>query len=255
VEQAVYDQLAESEERHWWWRARREIFEAVIHEYAPAAETNGLRLVEVGCGSGGNLPMLANFGAVVGAEPEAKAISDFRRKRGHAFTVIRHRVPEPLPARYHVIAMFDVLEHIADDAGALVWAAEQLEPGGILVLSVPAFQFLWTEQDDAAHHFKRYTLQQLIRLVPPSLSVVHVTCFNSLLFPPILAVRTILRMRRRKNHAPRTHLGVPPEPFNWLFYRILRLERHFVPRRRLPFGVSILLVGRRQSESVRTLSA
>lgn len=192
--------------------------------------------------------MLADFGSVLGTEPDASAVAYLHQKRGEAFNVICHRVPEPLPGRFDVIGMFDVLEHIEDDRGALDWVSEQLEPGGIIVLSVPAFQFLWTEQDEAAHHFRRYTQEQLLRTVPPSLSVEHISCFNTLLFPAILAVRTVMRMKSRGNRPPRSHLGIPPEPFNWLFYQLLRLERHVVCRNQLSFGVSILLVARRCSE-------
>lgn len=247
MDQVVYDKLASVEDRHWWWRARREIIAAAIAEYAPPPPPDGLRLVEVGCGSGGNLAMLSKFGDVMGAEPDASAVDHLRRMRGGEFDVLCHRVPEPLPGSYHVMGMFDVLEHIADDAGTINWAAEHLEPGGILALTVPAFQFLWTEQDEAAHHLRRYTREQLMRLVPKSLSVEHITYFNSLLFPPILAVRTAMRITRRRDRQPQDHLGVPPEPLNWLLYQVLRLERHFVPRRRWSFGVSILMVVRRRS--------
>lgn len=247
MERAVYDKLAAVEDQHWWWRARREIIAAAIAQHAPPAPAEGLRLVEVGCGSGGNLTMLSRFGKVLGAEPEASAVDYLRRKRGNEFEVLCHRVPEPLPGRYHVMGMFDVLEHIADDAGTLNWAAQHLEPNGIVILTVPAFQFLWTEQDEAAHHLRRYRQDDLVRLVPKSLSLEHVTYFNSLLFPPILAVRTVMRMTRRRDTPPQDHLGIPPAAFNWLFYRLLRLERHFVPRRRWSFGVSLLLVARRRS--------
>jgi SAM-dependent methyltransferase len=145
--------------------------------------------------------------------------------------------------------MFDVLEHIADDAGALRWAVDQLRPGGILVLTVPAFRFLWTEQDEAVHHHRRYTLESLARLVPPELSVVHLTYFNSILFLPIAAVRAVMNALPRSSGAPRSHLGIPPEAINWLFYRLFRLERHLVPTKRLPVGVSALLVARRNSPS------
>jgi SAM-dependent methyltransferase len=245
VEQAVYNELAGCEEHHWWFRARRDIFASVIRKYAPRPSKGELRLIEVGCGSGGNLPMLSSFGAVIGAEPEPTAISYFLEKQGHAFSVIPHRVPEPLPGRYHVIGMFDVIEHIEDDAGALKWAAEHLEPGGILVVSVPAFQFLWTEQDEAAHHFRRYVPRQLLGLVPPSLSVDHLSCFNTLLFPAILAARGVMRKTTPPHRPPKLHLGIPPEPLNWLLYQIFRFERFFVPRWRVNVGVSILLVARR----------
>jgi SAM-dependent methyltransferase len=245
LERAEYDVHAIVEDRHWWWRARREIVGDVIARFAPASVPGGLRVAEVGCASGGNLAMLARFGSVLGTEREGSAITHFRQKRGDAFRVVQHAIPEPLPETFHILAMLDVLEHLPDDAGAVQWAAEHLAPGGILVVTVPAFRFLWTEQDDAVHHLRRYTPATLVRLLPPSLELLHVTCFNSILFLPIAAVRAVMNLAPRGDRAPRSHLGVPPEPINALFYRLFRLERHLVPTRRLPLGVSVLLVARR----------
>ena len=247
VDSPQYDILANVEDAHWWWRARREILRDVIDRFRPAG--GGLRLLEVGCGSGGNLPMLAEFGAVVGAEREARAIDLLRARRGDAFHVVPHAIPEPLPGRFDVIGMFDVLEHVEDDAGAMRWAARQLEPGGIVVVTVPAFQFLWTEQDDAVHHTRRYTTGDLTRVLPPEIELVHLTYFNSLLFAPIAGVRALMNLVPRGDRPPRSHLGVPPAPINALFYRLFRLERHVVPAASIPFGVSALLVGRRRRES------
>jgi methyltransferase family protein len=191
--------------------------------------------------------MMAAFGTVLGTEPEVSVVDSLRERRGHEFEVMCHRVPEPLPGRYHVMALLDVLEHISDDSGTMRWAAHHLEPGGILVVAVPAFQFLWTEQDDAAHHFRRYTKDRLVRLLPPSLSLEHVTYFNTLLFAPILAARVIMQLIPRGNRPPRAHLGIPPEPFNWLFYQAFRLDRRLVSRQSSGVGVSILMVARRNS--------
>lgn len=241
--------MASVEEAHWWCRARREIVAEVIRRYRPELSPADTRVAEIGCGTGGNLAMLAQFGEVLAAESEPTAVARVRARYGAAFRVVEHAVPEPLPMRFHVLAMLDVVEHIPDDAGALAWVGEQLEPGGIAVVTVPAFPFLWTEHDEAVHHFRRYTPASLSRIVPPSLTVEHLTCFNTLLFAPILAARTALRILPRRDRSPRSHMGKPPAPLNWLLYRLFRLERHFVPRRRWRWGVSVLAVLRRSSGS------
>jgi SAM-dependent methyltransferase len=249
VEPAQYQVHAAVEDRHWWWRARRDILSDVIAKYAAPPERGRLRLAEVGCATGGNLPMLSAFGDVLGFEMDVSAVTMLRKKHGDGFVVARHAIPEALPGHFDVLAMFDVLEHIADDAAAVRWAADHLRPGGILVATVPAFQFLWTEQDEAVHHHRRYTLERLERLVPPELQVVHLTYFNSVLFLPIAAARAVMNLRPRRGRPPRSHLGIPPPPINDLFYRLFRLERHLVPRTRLPVGVSALLVARRTPPS------
>jgi len=246
VDAAEYDIHTAVEDRHWWWRARREILDRVITRFLPAAPPGGLQIAEVGCASGGNLRMLSRFGNVLGAEMDERAIAFLREKRQSEFRVIHHAIPQPLPGKFDVLAMCDVLEHVEDDRGAMQWAANHLNPGGILVITVPAFQFLWTEQDDAVHHFRRYSPEQLADLVPADLELLHVTCFNSLLFAPIAAVRAVMNQLPRGDRAPRSHLGVPPEPINGLFYRLFRLERFVVPKLSLPLGVSVLLVARRK---------
>jgi len=191
--------------------------------------------------------MLSRFGEVLGAEHDVRAIEQLRRKRGGAFRVIQHTIPEPLPGPFDVLAMFDVLEHIRDDTAALDWAARQLRPGGILVATVPAFAFLWTEQDDAVHHFRRYTPATLAERLPKSLELVHLTCFNTILFAPIAAVRATMNLLPRGNRPPRSHLGLPPAPINSLFYHLFRQERRLLRRTRFPVGVSVLLLARRKS--------
>jgi SAM-dependent methyltransferase len=246
VDAAEYAVHTAVEDRHWWWRARREILGRVISRFLPPAPEGGLQIAEVGCASGGNLRMLSGFGHVLGAEMDERAIAFLREKRQSEFRVIQHTIPEPLPGKVDILAMCDVLEHVADDRGAMQWAANHLTPGGILVITVPAFQFLWTEQDDAVHHFRRYTPAQLAGLVPDELELLHLTCFNSLLFAPIAAVRAIMKQLPRGSRAPRSHLGIPPEPINQLFYQLFRLEQFVVPKLRLPLGVSVILVARRK---------
>ncbi len=240
-----YDIMASVEDAHWWWRARREIVASVIRRHAPPAGGRRLRLAEIGCGTGGNLPTLAEFGDVLGAEASDLALAHLRRKFGTRFEILEHRLPDELPHRFDVLCMMDVLEHLRDDAQALRWVATHLAPGGIAVITVPAFDALWTGQDEVARHFRRYTPDGLARLVPPGLDLVHLTCFNTILFPPILAVRTAMRWSRRPGSAPSSHLGVPPRFVNELLFRLFRVERHVVPRFRVQVGVSALLVVRR----------
>lgn len=235
---------AEIDRRHWWWRARREIALAAIARVRPW--TGGLRVVEVGCGTGGNLPSLGALGSVLGAEPNPAAVEVARARLGGAGEVIRHEIPEPLPGRFDIMFLFDVLEHLDDDTGALSWAARQLEPGGVLLATVPALDCLWSEQDEAVEHRRRYTRATLLSAVPPGLEVVQLTYYNTLLFLPILAARLAMRlMRPLRRGPPRSHLGVPPHPLNEVLYQLFRLERHLAPGRRLPVGVSLLLVARR----------
>ncbi len=241
--------MAAAQDTNWWWRARREILAETIKRYAPTLPRADMRVAEVGCGTGGNLPMLAQFGEVLGAEHEPEALVQLRQQYGDTYRVMQHSVPAPLPGPFSILGMFDVLEHIEDDAGAMEWVSRQLAPGGIAVITVPAFPFLWSEHDEAVHHFRRYTTDALLRLVPPSLEILHTTYFNSLLFAPIAAVRVAMKLLpKRPAGQAQTHGTQTPEPFNSLFYQLFRLERHLVPAHRCPVGVSVLCVLRRPSD-------
>src|SRR5688572_15005772 len=120
--------MAALEHTHWWWCARRAIVARVLQAHLPPSPAR--RVLEVGCGTGGNLPMLARFGEVLGAEAAPEALRLHAAQGDTRFCVVRHAIPEPLEERFGLIAMLDVLEHIADDRGALAWLADHLGPGG-----------------------------------------------------------------------------------------------------------------------------
>ena len=129
MERAVYDQMAALDQRHWWYRARREVLAALIRRAAPPPP--GARLLEIGCGTGHNLAMLAEFGAVDALELDDQARGVAEQRLGRA--VMR----APLPAldgvaegQYDLIGAFDVIEHIDDDGAAIASIAARLKPGG-----------------------------------------------------------------------------------------------------------------------------
>jgi len=244
-----YKLMASVEDTHWWWRARREIIARVIERYFPPIEKNDCRVLEVGCGTGANLSMLAGFGDVLGAESDSDAISYLRRKHGQRFSVVHHAIPQPLSGLFDILGMFDVLEHIEDDGAALRWVTAQLKPGGIAVITVPAFPFLWTEHDEAVRHFRRYTPAAFKRIVPKELEPLHVTCFNSLLFAPVAGARLSARLLPKRYRPRKSQMQLPPRPLNWMLYRLFRLERHLAPQMWSPFGVSLLAVLRRPQSS------
>ena len=239
---AFYEQYAAVEDRHWWFAARRRIVARVLGGLGLPA---GARILEVGCGTGGNLAMLARFGRVEAAEMDGRAC-ELANARGVA-PVTRGWLPDGLPfedGAYDLVALLDVLEHVEDDRAALERLARLLAPGGALVVTVPAYAFLWSRHDVVNHHFRRYRRGALVRkLREAGLAVAHATYFNTLLFPAIAAARGAGRVLGREGGSDVD--AIPPAPVNRVLEAVFAAERFAAPRVRLPFGVSILAVARR----------
>lgn len=237
MEAEVYQEMHRCEDSHWWFVARRMIIRRVLNHF------NGNRsghILEVGCGTGGNLAMLAEYGQLCALEMDATA-----RQMAAARHIceVRHGIlPEELPYahNFNSIAMFDVLEHIDDDAATLKFLYTRLNKGGRLFLTVPAYPFLWSQHDVANHHKRRYVRPQLQeKLQTAGFRVLYAGYFNTFLFPVVLGVRLFHKLQGKDEGSD---LATPAAPVNRLLTGIFGSERWFIPGFRFPFGVSILAV-------------
>jgi SAM-dependent methyltransferase len=242
MDRQVYARMAELEDRHWWFVARRRILSETLRRHA--ALPAGARVLEAGCGTGGNLPMLARFGTVACFEPddEARALA---RRQG-TFDIRDGALPDAIPfdsESFDLVVALDVLEHVADDAGSLSALGARLRPGGWSLLTVPALPFLWSRHDVSHHHYRRYVKSQLSGLTRAAgLVPVRATYFNSLLFPAVAAVRFVkagIGGRAREDDT------LPPQGVNRLLTALFASERHVVGRVPLPVGVSLLMLARK----------
>lgn len=238
MERIVYDRMAELDERHWWYRARREILGDLIRRRIPLPEE--ARILEVGCGTGHNLPMLQRFGRVDAIEVDGAARAIASRRLGHAV------INAPLPklhgvadSTYDLIAILDVIEHIEEDVAGLAALKRKLRPGARILITVPAFPWMWSAHDVANHHKRRYTRRTLRRLVDDAgLRLEMMSWFNSLLFPLAAAARLAARATGRADGGDR----MPPAPVNRLFETLFALERYAIGRVPFPPGVSLVAI-------------
>ncbi len=241
MDRIVYDRMAAHDSHHWWYRARRDILaDYVTREAKLPADA---RILEIGCGTGHNLPMLAKFGDVDAIEIDdaARAIASERLGKPVGAS--------PLPqltgverGAYDMIAVLDVVEHIEDDVAALKAMAECLKPGGAILIAVPAHQWMWSAHDVVNHHKRRYskaTLDAAIRKA--GLRHNGLSWFNSLLFPAAVAARLAGRLTGKDDSDD----SPPARPLNTLFERIFRMERYLVGRVPLTPGLSILTLARK----------
>ena len=227
---------AEEDRAHWWFQGRRAILLAELARLLPGG---GRRVAEIGCGSGGLLEALKGLGTAVGVEMDP-ALRGIARARG--LDVRAGSLPDDIPleaGRWDAACLFDVLEHVTDEAGALRACRRLLAPGGRLVVTVPAYAWLWSRHDELLGHRRRYTAGSLRAVVEAAgFAVDRVTYFNTLLAPPIMAMRIVRAALRRSTH----DLERPAPLVNRLLARAFGAEATLLRFVSLPFGISIFLV-------------
>jgi len=236
MDRIVYDRMAAHDSTHWWYRARRDILHDYLARYGDLPA--GARILEIGCGTGHNLPMLASFGEVEAIEidPAARAIAAERLGRPVGDAPLPE-LPGVERGAYDLVAVLDVVEHIADDVAALKAMASLLKPGGKVLIAVPAHQWMWSAHDVVNHHHRRYSKATLRAAIEGAgMRAERLRWFNSLLFPLAAAARIAGRLRGKDDSDD----SPPSKPVNVLFERIFRLERHLVGRVPMTPGVSLV---------------
>jgi SAM-dependent methyltransferase len=235
-------QTHRAEDQHWWYRGRRTVLERVLTDLRLPARA---RILDAGCGSGRNMVEFARHGTVTGIELSDTSVA-LARERG-AGDVIEGSVLEmPFEAgSFDLAASLDVIEHLQDDLQALRELRRVVAPGGSLLITVPAYQWLWSGHDEINHHFRRYTRRSLQRIGEQAgWHQVRTTYFNSLLLPAAILLRVLDRFSRKTTESS-LDLWVPPAPVNWLLERPLALEAAMIGRGgRIPAGLSLLAVFR-----------
>jgi SAM-dependent methyltransferase len=235
-------QTHQAEDRHWWYRGRRVVLERVIDDLRLPARA---RILDAGCGSGRNMVELARHGTVTGIELSQPSV-ELARGRGTGEVIAGSVLEMPFEAdSFELAASLDVIEHLQDDIAALRELRRVVAPGGSLLVTVPAYQWLWSGHDEVNHHFRRYTRRSLQRAGEQAgWQQVRTTYFNSLLLPAAILLRVLDRFSRKTTESS-LDLWVPPEPLNWLLERPLRIEAATIARGgRIPAGLSLLAVFR-----------
>ncbi len=245
LDDRYFDVMAEQAKSHWWYRARRALVAQLLEgELAP-----GATVVDVGCGTGDNLAALdaaGKGGAVVGVE-----LSPYAVRHAPLSPTGRVRVgvsrAERLPFASgcaDLVTSMDVIEHL-DDAAALAEYRRILRPGGLVLLTVPAYQWLWSDHDDWAAHLRRYTRASLVAAVDRAgFEALHTAYFNSFLVPPAAVLRRTPARRLVKGQ--QDEVGAASPLVDRVMTGLSAVERRLARRHRgVPFGLSIVSLARR----------
>jgi SAM-dependent methyltransferase len=233
-------QTHQAEDRHWWYRGRRTVLDGVLDGLDLPQQA---RILDAGCGSGRNMVELASLGTVTGIELSQTSVA-LARERNRGKVVAGSILQMPFAEDSFDLAMsLDVIEHLEDDLAALRELRRVVAPGGALLVTVPAYQWLWSGHDEINHHHRRYTRRSLQRVAElAGWRQQRTTYFNSLLLPVAILLRILERVNTKTTESS-LDLWVPPEPLNWLLERPLALEAALIKAGgRIPAGLSLLAV-------------
>ena len=236
MEDWVYQEHFEMEDRHWWFRARRRVLWALVDRAELPSQP---RILDAGCGTGGNLIEFSSLGPAEGVDASPQAV-DFCRRRG--LQNVREALIEELPYeddRFDLLLATDVLEHLPDDGPALAELRRVGRPDAQLIVTVPAYNWLWSAHDTSWHHYRRYTRPRLRANVraagwEPSLE----TYFYSAMLPPVALIRKLERFRSNGDRRSDFHRS-PGALDHWIELPV-RGEAELIRRGiSLPAGVSV----------------
>ncbi len=239
----AYKELIEQEENHWWFVSRRALTERLLDLKIP----KNIDILDIGCGAGGNLPMLSAYGNVYGCEMNDKVREySINRKIG---TISYGKLPDKIPftdKQFNLITMFDVLEHVDDDKAALSAVFQKLTDNGKLLVTVPAFQWLFSKHDKFHHHFRRYGKKELKeKLLLAGFEIEYLNYWNFFLFPAAFAARLLDFLRADNSHTIGTK--TPSPLINRLLIRLVSAERFLFSKIPFPFGLSLIVVAKKST--------
>ncbi|MHA2940285.1 class I SAM-dependent methyltransferase [Vibrio sp. RC27] len=239
MEKQAYTEMDEVESNHWWFKARRDILSRTISHYSYKKLDN---ILEIGCGTGGNIAMLQSLGKTDAIEMDSYAIELLEKK--HKIDIINGAVPKAIDhctKKYDLVCLFDVLEHIEDDIETLNKIREVLTPDGMIVFTVPAYQFLFGPHDKFLHHKKRYRRSELYSIISNlnhHYSIVKLSYFNFILLPLAIVERILTKFLNLNKKEVKT----PNKFINNIFYNIFSFEKKIINNFNIPFGLSIICI-------------
>jgi ubiquinone/menaquinone biosynthesis C-methylase UbiE len=248
MEEFVYEVLNHDE---WWWEVgRRELVKNLLHRFGvngvEGSQTNGTgpRILEIGCGSGALLQDLQHYGTAVGLDVAAPALANCRDRGLDCVSLADVTALPFADEQFNVVIAIDVLEHVEDDAAAIREINRVTKNGGKVILTVPAFQMLWSRRDVQCHHHRRYLRDDFrTRVQKGGFRILKSTYINLPLFFPLFMMVKAGRLSSKQAPSIRMDYALVPPPINQILSRVVEYEAKLLRRISLPLGSSIACVG------------
>lgn len=249
-----FQKLYKYESNNFWFKARNELIDLLFKRYVK--EKNPIKFLEIGCGTGFVINRLSKNENVVcfGAELHLKGLKIAKERLPQCEFVQMNALNIPYENEFHVVGAFDVIEHIEDDVKVIEQVNKALRKDGIFLINVPQHMWLWSSQDDAGFHKRRYSKKEMTgKLIDSGFEILYATSFVFLLLPFMIVSR--LRFKKQKSDSKKesnfSEFEIP-EFLNRFFEFMLNLERVFHRLKiRLPIGGSLVVVARKKSEILK----
>ena len=248
MEHHVYDEFHNLEKSHWWFRGRRAYLDKIINKFVDCSNSIDTKFCEVGSGTGGNLTLLTKFSSTVDCiemNDHARSIIVNKNIKG-VDNIYSGHLPDniELLEKYDAVFCLDVIEHIDDDFKSVKRLKDLIKNNGVLIATVPAYQWLWSAHDVANHHKRRYTKTTFLELFQNNdFEVIYCSYFNSILLPLAIIDRIINKF---KNSTDKATLNQPIKLINHFFYKIFQIETLWAGKLSALFGLSLVIVVRQK---------
>ena len=240
MQECEFEILKSSHNIHWWYKGRQKLIEKVLKKYLLKRK---LKICDAGSGYGSNINFLKNYGVVTALENNKGAINHLK-KNFCDIDVIKWKSPQKLEVKFDLIVFADVLEHIKDDDKALEWSFNHLKKGGLILITVPSHNYLWTTMDDNLFHFRRYKKEELEKKLKKYFSIKFISYYNFFLFPLKIIIKIYDQILKKCSLQTKvkSYNITPNKYFNNILYKIMLFEGYCVINNLIPYGVSSICI-------------
>lgn len=237
-----YEKLYKFEKSYWWHVGRRAILESLLKKFLNNKQN---QILEIGCGTGGNLKILGYWGKTLGLDNSEKAL-DFCKKKGLDNVFLGNAEQMDFSNEsFDLVVALDVLEHIKEDKKVVKEAWRVLKQNGYFIITVPAYQFLWSEHDKALIHYRRYAASDLANMLQKAnFNIIKMSYLVSFVFPFVLGYRILRKILFPNNKKNLAYFSLP-KPINNFFILLLKIESFLLQYLDLPFGTSIICIAKK----------